>query len=154
MRTALLALCCLLTGCEKPPWGGGPPPWAAYARDQMGVSNYKSTWTDLNGDGADEIILYATDRSWCGSGGCTLFILAEEGSSYRVVSKTTITELPIRLLNSSTNGWRDLSVAVQGGGVEEARDVRLVFDGNSYPGNPTMPPATRLSETSGTILIE
>jgi hypothetical protein len=79
--------------------------------------------------------------------------LVHEKSSFRVVSKTTITQLPIRLLDSSTNGWRDISVVVHGGGIMEPQAMRLVFDGNSYPGNPTIPPAALLSKPSGTILI-
>jgi hypothetical protein len=124
-----------------------------FARNELGVFAYKSALADLNADGVDEIILRATDPSWCGSGGCTLFILAHERSSFRIITRTTITKLPIRLLASSTNGWRDLSVVVQGGGIMEAQVMKLSFDGNSYPSNPSMPLASRMSEPSGTILI-
>lgn len=153
MRTVLLALCYFLTGCVPPNAGPEPFAWHAYARTELGLSDYKSALTDLNNDGAEEIILYATDQSWCGSGGCTLFILAHEGETFRVVSKTSITKLPIRLLDSSTGGWRDISVVVQGGGIVETQDVKLVFDGKSYPTNPTMPPASPLNKASGAILI-
>lgn len=154
MRPALFALCGLVTGCIPPTLGSGTPAWDAYAKTELGVSTYKSASVDLNDDGADEIILYATDPSWCGSGGCTLFVLAHEGSAFRVVSKTTISRPPIKLLDGSTNGWRDISVVVQGGGITEGQNVRLAFDGNRYPGNPTLPPASRLSKASGTILID
>jgi hypothetical protein len=153
IRPTLLFLCCLLTSC-KPPWGWGPPPWDVYAKEELNVDFYKSVWTDLNGDGIDEIILYATDSSWCGSGGCTLFILENEGSSFRVVSRTTISNLPVKLLDSSNNGWRDIAITVRGGGVMEPYEVLLSFDGESYPSNPTIPPALRLEEVSGVILIE
>jgi hypothetical protein len=129
------------------------PSLDAYARSELGLSAFKSARTDLDSDGDNEIILYARDQSFCGSGGCTLFIVAREGSAFRLVGRTTITKLPIRLLDTSTKGWRDLSVVIQGGGIVEAQDVKLAFDGLSYPRNPTVPPAEPITKASGTILI-
>ncbi|MCM0000531.1 MAG: hypothetical protein NBV68_14200 [Erythrobacter sp.] len=150
---ALLGLCCHLAGCETPHSEAGPLPLDAYVKEKLGLSSYKSASTDLNDDGSAETILYATDPRWCGSGGCTLFIVAHERDSFRLVSKTTVTHLPVRLLDSATKGWRDLSVVVSGGGLMEAQNVKLAFDGASYPSNPTMPPASRMKEASGNILI-
>ncbi|WDA41911.1 hypothetical protein [Erythrobacter sp. BLCC-B19] len=152
-RPAILALCGVLAGCASAPSGSEPPSLSDFAASELGVSAYKSASADLNGDGVDEIILRADAPEWCGSGGCTLFVLEKAGSTFRLVSRTTVTQLPIRLLDTKTNGWRDLSVGAHGGGVMEARNAQLRFDGNAYPGNPTIPPATPISQPSGTILI-
>lgn len=99
---------------------------------------------DLNGDGVREAIVRIVDSQVCGSGGCSLYILARQGSHYRLVSWTTITRPPIRVLTTRSHGWRDIAVFVQGGGIIPGYEARLSFDGKAYPMNPTMPPARRL----------
>lgn len=89
----------------------------------------------------DAVIVYVTGQSWCGSGGCRMLILEPEGPSYRVITETTITQLPIRVLRNVTNGRHDLGVRVQGGGVQPGYEAILPFDGKTYPRNPSMPPA-------------
>jgi hypothetical protein len=76
------------------------------------------------------------------------------GTSYKVISHTTIVRLPIRALRTRTNGWRDIGVFVQGGGIQPGYEAALPFDGAKYPSNPTVPPARRLSkEVAGEVLI-
>jgi ketosteroid isomerase-like protein len=114
---------------------------------------YSSAFADLKDDGSLEAIVYLMDRSWCGSGGCTTLILAPKDSGYELVTKITITRLPIRVLDSKTNGWHDLSVVV-GGGRISSHEVKLSFDGKAYPSNPSMPPALRLStEVGGKVVL-
>ena len=67
--------------------------------------------------------------------------------------KATITQLPIMLLDTSSRGWRDVSVTVAGGGIPRAYSARLRFDGRQYPSNPTVPPAIPLKRMSGRVLI-
>lgn len=63
--------------------------------------------------------------------------------------------LPVRVLDSRSNGWRDLTVTVQGGGRIEPVEIELAFDGESYPTNPSVPPARPLQgAASGEILID
>lgn len=126
---------------------------ASFAQKTLGTTNYKRADADLNGDGRSEAILYLTDRDNCGSGGCTLVVLSPKGSSYRVVLRSTVTQLPIRVLPTSTRGWRDIGVTVAGGGITRPYVARMRFNGNRYPGNPTVPPAVPLKQPSGTILI-
>jgi hypothetical protein len=90
-----------------------------------------------------EVIVYLSGRGWCGSGGCVMLILAPEGETYRVVTKTTVTRLPIRVLTTKSNGWHDISVEVAGGGIQPGYEAELSFDGKSYPSNPTVTPAHR-----------
>jgi hypothetical protein len=107
---------------------------------------YLSAFVDLDGDGVEEAIIYVTDQDWCGSGGCTTLVLKPEGSSFRVVTKIAITNPPIRVFPSKTNGWLDIGVWVQGGGIQPGYVAELSFDGETYPVNPTVPPAKRLNK--------
>ena len=118
------------------------------------TTRYSASFVDLNGDGQPEVVVYITGDQLCGTGGCNLYILSTQNSVYRVVSHTTITHLPIRVLPTRTNGWSDLSVVVVGGGIREGYHAKLSFNGKRYPRNPTIPPATHLPQKSiGTVLI-
>jgi len=117
-------------------------------------SSYKLAEADLNGDGRPEAIVYVTDSSFCGSGGCTLFVLSPTATTYRVVLRSTVARLPIRLLSSSTHGWRDIGVTVSGGGIPHPYEARLRFSGHRYPSNPTVVPSVPLGQSTGRILLE
>ncbi len=110
------------------------------------TTRYVSASVDLRDDGAPEFVVYLTGRSWCGSGGCTMLILRPEGQSYKVFAKIMIVRSPIRVLAAKSHGWHDIAVRVQGGGIVQAYEARLSFNGKSYPSNPTTIPAQRLNE--------
>jgi hypothetical protein len=83
-----------------------------------------------------------------------MLILAPEATSYRVVTKTTITRLPIRALTTKSNGWHDISVVVAGGGIQPGYEAVLSFDGETYPTNPSTPPARRMKgKVRGKIVL-
>ena len=128
--------------------------WRAYREDDPPVRlTYQVAATDLDGDNIDELLVYLT--SSCGNGGCNLLILTPRGNSYRVVTNATIVKLPVRVLDTRSNGWRNLTVWVQGGGILEGYEAELPYDGDSYPSNPSMPPARKLQGTvSGEILFD
>lgn len=108
---------------------------------------------DLHGDSADEIVAYVHGPSVCGSGGCNLLVLEPGARGYRIVARTSVTRAPIRLLPTSSNGWRDLSVRVSGGGMP-SRQVRLRYGGAGYPANPSMlPDGERVATDAGALLI-
>jgi hypothetical protein len=118
------------------------------------TTRYFYSFIDLNGDGKQEIVAYITGNSWCGTGGCTVLVLAPDDSSYRVVTRISIARLPIRFLATKSNGWHNLGVWVQGGGVQPGYEAELPFDGKSYPTNPSTFPARRLkSKTAGQVLL-
>ena len=129
-------------------------PVRIFVQRTFGTSNYKRADADLNGDGRKEAFVYLTDPDYCGSGGCTLVILSPRAKSYRIMMRSTVTQLPIRLLPTSSNGWRDVGVMVEGGGITSAYEARLRFNGRRYPSNPTVPPAVSLRHTTGAVLIE
>ncbi len=83
-----------------------------------------------------------------------MLILAAKDSSYGVVTKVTITRPPIRVLTSTSNGWRDITVWVEGGGMEPGYEAELRFDGKTYPRNPSVPPARQLTrKVAGEIVV-
>lgn len=109
---------------------------------------------DLDGDGTPEAIVYLTSSDWCGSGGCTTLILVAEGDSWRLLTEVSIARPPIRVLRTVSNGWRNIGVWVQGGGIQPGYEAELRFDGKTYPENPSMPPAKPLTgKPQGEILI-
>jgi hypothetical protein len=126
---------------------------ASYVERTLHISSYKRADADLNGDGKPETFIYSTVPSNCGSGGCGLLILSPQKEGFRIVLRSTVTQLPIRLLKTSTHGWRDVGVTVAGGGIIQAYTARLRFDGRRYPSNPTVPPAIPMSRASGHVLI-
>jgi hypothetical protein len=115
---------------------------------------FVAAFADLNSDGRPEAIVYLTSNDWCGSGGCTTLILVPDGDSWRLLTKTPITRPPIRLLRTRSNGWRNIGVWVQGGGIQPGYQAELRFDGKTYPSNPSMPPARPLAGMAeGEMLI-
>lgn len=110
------------------------------------TTRYSSALVDLRDDGTQEVIVYITGQYWCGSGGCEMLILEPNGPSWRVITKTTITRAPIRVLVTKSNGWHDIAVLVGGGGILHAYEAMLSLNGRRYPSNPSVPPARRLIE--------
>jgi uncharacterized protein YecT (DUF1311 family) len=109
---------------------------------------------DLAGDGKRYAIVCVSSREWCGSGGCTTLVLAPAGSSWKVITRVLIGNPPIRVLSSKSNGWCDLAVQVEGGGILQPYEAALSFNGRSYRVNPTVPPARQLTrEVEGEIVV-
>lgn len=118
------------------------------------ATRYFASFVNLQDEGGQQVIVYFTDQHSCGSGGCTTLILAPQGPSYRVVTSISIAWPPIRVLRSQSNGWHDISVWVQGGGIQPGYEAKLSFNGQKYPSNPTVPPARRLKrKVSGTVVV-
>lgn len=100
---------------------------------------YDFAWSDLNGDGEDEAIVYLGGPYFCGTGGCNLLVLTPAGQMWRKVGDISVSRTPVSVLETSTNGWRDLTVAVSGGGGPSGTMI-LKFDGESYPSNASTAP--------------
>jgi hypothetical protein len=118
------------------------------------TTRYSDALVDLDGDGKKEAIIYLVGRTLCGSGGCPTLVLVRTGDSWKILKYITITRPPIRVLSSTSHGWHDISVVVSGGGILDLYEAELRFDGKSYPGNPSVPPARRLiGRVPGEIVI-
>ncbi|WP_095012973.1 hypothetical protein [Tsuneonella mangrovi] len=107
--------------------------------------SYRAGRVDLDGDGTDEVLAYVGGPMVCGSGGCPLLVLKDDGKDFKVLTQTSVTQLPVGVLDSRTNGMRDLWVTIGGGGAEGGT-VKLAWDGKSYPTNPTVDPATKIAK--------
>lgn len=101
--------------------------------------SYDFAWSDLNGDEEDEAIVYLGGPYFCGTGGCNLLVLTPAGPMWRKVGDVSVSRTPVSVLETSTNGWRDLTVAVSGGGGPSGTMI-LKFDGENYPSNASTAP--------------
>ena len=139
--------------------------WAANAEDEAALQaylqatskvsyDYQVGWADLNGDGRQDAIIRFTSQDFCGSGGCGLEILVQTKRGFRSVGGTTITRLPVKVLESRHHGWRDISVFVAGGGILPGYTARMLFNGRRYPPNPSTLPAKPMSNSPGRVLID
>lgn len=134
-------------------WAASPSPADKFAREQRHLTRYRAAQADLNGDWRAELLIYAEGPDHCGSGGCDLYILTPRGGEYKEFARVSVTRPPVRLLPTTSHGWRDLAMSVAGGGILPGYTARLRFDGRRYPTNPTVPPAEPMSRPAGRVLI-
>jgi len=130
--------------------------YAAQGSDSKEIKDtrYVAAFVHLRDDHSQQVIVYLIGRTWCGSGGCTTLILVPKGSSYSVLTEMSITQQPIRVLDTKSNGWHDLGVWVQGGWIQPGYEARLSFSGKEYPSNPSVPPAQPIAATiKGTVVV-
>jgi hypothetical protein len=114
---------------------------------------YIASFRDLGGDGREEAVVYFFGPDWCGTGGCVTLVLAESGSSWKVISRIATTRLPIRVLNSKSHGWHSIGVWIQGGGIYPGYEATLKFNGKAYPSSIPEAPESPASAPAGEILI-
>jgi len=131
-----------------------PAPAIAFIEQRLKLQSYRAAVADLNGDGRSEIIIYAEGPQDCGSGGCDLYVLTSRTGRYALIADVSVSWAPIRILDTKTNGWRDIGVQVAGGGIAKPFEARLQFNGRAYPSNPTVPPVKPSSNRSGRIVIK
>jgi len=99
-------------------------------------ASYAIVFSDLNDDHHPEAIIHLVDRNYCGSGGCTTFVLTQSDAGWHLIGKITVSSLPIYRMPVHHNGWFDLGVFVRGGGaVPGVRAVK--FDRGRYQSNPS-----------------
>ena len=115
-------------------------------------AQFAITFSDLNDDHHPEAIVHLAGPNFCGSGGCTTFVLTETEAGWFSVGRMTVSRLPIYRLPMHHEGWFDLGVYVSGGGIQPS--VRAVrFDRGSYRSNPTKgPPVGRLAQEATVLL--
>ncbi|HKN84894.1 MAG TPA: hypothetical protein VJW17_15725 [Pyrinomonadaceae bacterium] len=125
-----------------------------YSGDE-GEIRYFLKWFDLNGDGTPEAIVHVVGPSLCGTGGCDTHIFAKRGANYKLISTIGLTRPLIVASSLRSHSWRNLIVFVAGGGIYPGYYAELRFNGKTYPDNPTVKPAKRISgKPRGPVLIE
>jgi hypothetical protein len=123
--------------------------------DLPGETRYFEGEADLDGDGRAERIVHVAGPMVCGTGGCTTLVFMPAEDGWRQVAGIGVNRPPIRVSARSTNGWRNLIVHVAGGGLQDSYEAELRFDGETYPDNPTVPPAERAADVEGArVLID
>jgi len=100
--------------------------------EETKATRYSAAYVDLRGDGKREAIVYVTGAAWCGTGGCTMLVIASERASYNVVAKIPAVRPPIAVLAEKSNGWHDIRVVTG----KPLYETILSFDGQSYPNKP------------------
>jgi hypothetical protein len=123
-------------------------------QDEEKKARYIAVFRDLNDDGKPEAIVYLEGSDWCGSGGCAAMVLGQTAGGWTTIADIGPIRLPVRVLQSKSKGWRDISVAVGGGGIVHGYEAMLPYDGRSYAENPTTAPARRLKgKAAGDVVI-
>jgi len=84
---------------------------------------------DLNNDKKDEYLVGFSNAYFCGSGGCSGFILNNDGS---LINKFSVTDFPIYVTTSVSEKFYDL-IAVSGGKFH-----LLKLKNGKYPSNPSV----------------
>ena len=113
-------------------------------KDDLDVSiptRFSSASIILDGKSSMKLV-YVFGNMTCGTGGCTALLVMAEGSSYRVVQEFHTVRLPIRVLSTSTNGWRDIAAWRAGGGEEGYVEIYR-YSGSKYQHDPSSSPKRR-----------
>ncbi|WP_264565325.1 hypothetical protein [Flavobacterium sp. N3904] len=95
---------------------------------------------DLNDDGKKEILVGLTGSYFCGSGGCTQYILDNQGA---VISRFTVADYPIVIDTEKSLGWKNLFIPSGG------KNRIVKFDGKKYPSNPSLQPELKVIPGDG-----
>ena len=105
--------------------------------------HYDIARADLDADGKEDVLALMNGKSgYCGSGGCTLFIMKGKEDGFASIGSVKVVSRPIYLRKNSSHGHRDLLVTVRGGGATPGL-AALAFDGSSYPVSPGEPNAQK-----------
>ena len=124
-----------------------PPP------QNFGPTLYSFSFVNLARQGSHEAIVYLTGREWCGSSGCHMLVLAQKDASYKVIARIPGVRLPIKVLSDKSQGWHDLSVWIQGGGIMRGYEARVRFDGTTYNEESQASGEARTQKIKGEIVL-
>ncbi len=118
-------------------------------------TKYQIAEIDLNGDKKKDALVLFQDRNWCGTGGCSMLVFANQNNRFNLVSVISLVRDPVIVSETQTKNWRDIIVHVSGGGGE-LKNVALKFNGSTYPTNPSLlkPLATNAKIQGTTVFSE
>lgn len=114
-------------------------------------SHYEFTRVDLDNDGRREglILLQSPHQKWCMEYGCTMYIFRAHDDGFSYLSEISPVRGPLVVSEAQTNGWRDIIAYVSGRESWHAKNVALKFNGQTYPQQPEILPATTVSMLDG-----
>ncbi|QZE15627.1 hypothetical protein K4L44_07285 [Halosquirtibacter laminarini] len=93
---------------------------------------------DLNGNGKPECFVGIPNGYYCGSGGCTFFLMDEK---LDLKQQFSVSDVPFRVLKSSHDGWNDLVIMSNG------RPHLMIYKNGHYPSNPSVEPIWKGNES-------
>ncbi len=93
----------------------------------------KSHLVDLNNDGRLDLLLYVVGPQACGTGGCGLYIYRNLGDKFELINSVSVVQ-GVYLADTYTNSYRDLVIAIGGGGGKSA-SIKIQYNGKNYPDN-------------------
>ncbi|MCI2056362.1 MAG: hypothetical protein LKJ86_04355 [Oscillibacter sp.] len=125
--------------------------WEIPAESQAGTYYYYN-YTDLNGDGTDEIFAVAIGPYTSGSGGDSALIAAQIGGNLELNQTLTLVHEPVIISDQITNGCHEIIVPYGGGGAESSYHVLTCSDGN-YTNVPDGAAIETLEGVSGTAIL-
>ena len=82
-----------------------------------------------------------------------LIIVESSASSFRVLGRAILVQLPVFLMPSMTHGYPDIGVGVRGIRVGSEYVAELSYDGISYPRNASSRPARPVKGIKGKVII-
>jgi hypothetical protein len=86
---------------------------------------------DLNNDKSDEYLVALTTNYFCGTGGCSFYIVDKTG---KLVSNFSVSDFPVYVAPGATDGWQDLIIMSNG------KFHHIKMKGGKYPSNPSVEP--------------
>jgi len=110
-------------------------------------SQYEFTRVDLDIDGRRDglVLMQSPHQKWCMDYGCTMYIFRAHDEGFSFLSEVSPVRGPLVVMDSQTNGWRDIVAYVSGRSGWDAKNVALRFDGKGYPEQPALQPATAVN---------
>ena len=101
----------------------------AFGQQPDGILHYSYAQADLNGDPWPDAVVMLLPPGYCGTGGCTLLLLAGTEDGFKVVDRSALVREPIELSDDWRDGWRTLVVGRGGGGVPYGIALTWFADG-------------------------
>lgn len=86
---------------------------------------------DLNNDKKDEYLVAPIGNYYCGTGGCSFYILDTDGKQ---LAGFTVSDFPVYVAATSTEGWSDLIITSDG------KNHHIKMKNGKYPSNPSVEP--------------
>ncbi len=109
-------------------------------------------YTDLSGDGRNDVLVLMQSPYWCGTGGCTLLVFQRVDDKFVMRSATSVVREPIYQAGTRSDGWRNLVVTRGGGGGPVGYGL-LRYDGSRYTANASLAPIPDASDWQGATLL-
>ncbi len=87
---------------------------------------------DLNNNNKDEYLVIMKDMYFCGSGGCTAYLIEKDKG---ILQRFTLMNPPVFYTNKRHDGWQDMVV------YSNNAWRKLSYNGKKYPSNPSVAPS-------------